>query len=58
MTEIFTVALYRYATTGEAPSGYDAGAMGAALGGGEVRINATNGVRGACFHSRQPLCTA
>ena len=29
--EIFTVALYRYATTGEAPSGYDAGAMGAAL---------------------------
>ncbi len=30
-SEIFTVALYRYATTGEAPSGYDAGAMGAAL---------------------------
>ena len=29
--EIFTVALYRYATTGEAPSGYDAGALGAAL---------------------------
>lgn len=29
--EIFTVALYRYATTGEAPSGYDAVAMGAAL---------------------------
>jgi hypothetical protein len=30
-SEIFTVALYRYATTGEAPSGYDAGAMGASL---------------------------
>jgi hypothetical protein len=29
--EIFTVALYRYATTGEAPSGYDPGSMGAAL---------------------------
>jgi hypothetical protein len=29
--EIFTVALYRYATTGEAPSGYDAGTMDGAL---------------------------
>jgi hypothetical protein len=29
--EIFTVALYRYATTGQAPSGYDAGNLGAAL---------------------------
>ena len=29
--EIFTVALYRYATTGEAPSGYDAGTLGDAL---------------------------
>jgi hypothetical protein len=29
--EIFTMALYCYATTGEAPSGYDAGALGAAL---------------------------
>jgi hypothetical protein len=29
--EIFTVALYRYATTGEAPSGYDPAAMGSAL---------------------------
>jgi hypothetical protein len=30
--EIFTVALYRYATTGQAPSGYDAATLGAALG--------------------------
>ncbi len=30
-SEIFTVALYRYATTGETPSGYDAGTMGDAL---------------------------
>jgi hypothetical protein len=30
-SEIFTVALYRYATTGEAPSGYDAGTLGGAL---------------------------
>jgi hypothetical protein len=30
-SEIFTVALYRYATTGEAPSGYDAGTLGDAL---------------------------
>jgi hypothetical protein len=30
-SEIFTVALYRYATTGEAPSGYDTATMGAAL---------------------------
>ena len=30
-SEIFTVVLYRYATTGEAPSGYDAGTLGAAL---------------------------
>ena len=30
-SEIFTVALYRYATTGEAPSGYDATTLGAAL---------------------------
>jgi hypothetical protein len=29
--EIFTVALYRYATTGEAPSGYDAATLGGAL---------------------------
>ena len=29
--EIFTVALYRYATTGQAPSGYDAATLGAAL---------------------------
>ena len=29
--EIFTVALYRYATTGQTPSGYDAATMGAAL---------------------------
>jgi hypothetical protein len=29
--EIFNVALYRYATTGEAPSGHDAGALGNAL---------------------------
>jgi hypothetical protein len=30
--EIFTVALYRYATTGQPPSGYDAATLGAALG--------------------------
>jgi hypothetical protein len=30
-SEIFTVALYRYATTGEAPSGYDAATLGKAL---------------------------
>ena len=29
--EIFTVALYRYATTGQPPSGYDAATMGSAL---------------------------
>ncbi len=29
--EIFTVALYRYATTGEAPSGYDSATLGNAL---------------------------
>jgi hypothetical protein len=29
--EIFTVALYRYATTGEPPSGYDAATLGTAL---------------------------
>jgi hypothetical protein len=28
--EIFTVALYRYATTGEAPSGYDTATLGSA----------------------------
>jgi hypothetical protein len=30
-SEIFTVALYRYATTGEAPSGYDAASLGSAF---------------------------
>jgi len=30
--ECVTVALYRYATTGQAPSGYDAATLGAALG--------------------------
>ena len=30
-SEIFTVALYRYATTGQPPSGYDAATLGAAL---------------------------
>ena len=29
--EIFTVALYRYATTGEPPNGYDAATLGTAL---------------------------
>jgi hypothetical protein len=29
--EIFTVALYRYATTGEPPNGYDAATLGSAL---------------------------
>jgi Family of unknown function (DUF6159) len=30
--EIFTVALYRYATTGDAPSGYDTAMLGRAPG--------------------------
>ena len=30
-SEIFTVALYRYATTGQPPAGYDAATMGSAL---------------------------
>jgi len=30
-SEIFTVVLYRYATTGQPPSGYDAATLGAAL---------------------------
>jgi hypothetical protein len=31
-SEIFKVVLYRYATTGEAPAGYDAATLGAAFG--------------------------
>ncbi len=57
-SEIFTVALYRYATTGEAPSGYDAGndGRGAAAA---LRWNRRNRrVGGGCFHSRRSPATA
>jgi hypothetical protein len=38
---VFTVALYRYATSGEPPSGFSADAIDGALGGGPRRSTGT-----------------
>ena len=45
-SEIFTVALYRYATTARRPRATTRVRWARRCGGGEVGINATSGVRG------------